>query len=132
MTTLSALHLATRSLTGAVHFLRRSKSLASILPSLLLTGLMTLVMTAVMRLMWAGFSSGFFGSWMETWITAWPIAFPVAYLAGPPIRKLAARITAPALQTVVREPGGAHHSAPRAAATNDFEVRRELTGDCNA
>lgn len=103
----SALHRsAGSSLVEAAQFVRRSQSLASMLPSLLLTGMITLVMAAVMRLVWAGLSHGFFRIWMETWLIAWPIAFPMAYLAGPFLVKLAARISAPAAKTVQFEPVG--------------------------
>lgn len=80
---------------SSVYRLRRSHSLASMLPSLLLSGVITLVMTAVMHLMWSGWTSGFFGAWMESWLTAWPIAFPVAYLSAPVLQKLATAISAP-------------------------------------
>lgn len=82
--------------TGTAQWLRRSRSLAVMLPSLLLTGVITLIVTAVMCIMWNAPAGGFFGAWMESWLTAWPIAFPVTYLIAPSVNRLAARISAPA------------------------------------
>ena len=90
-------------LGSALLRLRRSRSLASMLPALLTSGLMTLVVTAVMHVA-SGAADGFLGRWVESWLTAWPIAFPVAYLAGPALMKLAAAISAPA-RMQAREPG---------------------------
>lgn len=128
---------ARSSLVVAVQFLRRSQSLASMLPSLLLTGVITLVMTAVMRLTWAGFSHDFFQIWMETWLISWPIAFPVAYLAGPFLVKLAARISAPAVATARFEPvglalGDIEAASRRATVKNGLEVRRRLKSKADA
>src|SRR5437868_9638139 len=92
-------------LAQAVQFVRRSQSLAVMLPSLLQTGVITLVISAVMRLVWVGFDHHFFRIWMESWLTAWPITFPVAYLIGPSIVRFAARI-APAARTQTHEPAG--------------------------
>ena len=75
---------------------RRSRSLASMLPALLISGVMTFVVTAVMHFMWDGIS----GHWLESWLTAWPIAFPVAYVAGPLLTRMAAVISAPAMRAV--------------------------------
>jgi len=88
----------------AVLRLRRSRSLASMLPALLFSGLMTLVVTAVMHATSGAVADGFLGRWMESWLTAWPIAFPVAYLTGPALQRLAAAISAPA-RMQAREPG---------------------------
>lgn len=85
--------------------LRRSRSLASMLPFLLLSGVITLVMTAVMRLMWTGWNESFINVWMESWLTAWPIAFPIAYLVSPPLLKLAVYISAPAARPQPRVRG---------------------------
>jgi len=81
---------------GTVLRLRRSRSLASMLPALLFSALMTLVVTAVMQASAGVVTDGFFGRWMESWLTAWPIAFPVAYLAGTVVLRLAAVISAQA------------------------------------
>jgi hypothetical protein len=76
MTASSSLPRAAKtSLADVAQTLRRSQSLASMLPSLLLAGVITLLMSAVMRLLWAGPGHHFFGAWMETWLTTWPIAF---------------------------------------------------------
>lgn len=124
---------AKSSLVVAVQLLRRSQSLASMLPSVLLTGAITLVVTAVMRLTWAGFSHDFFQIWMESWLISWPIAFPVAYLAGPFLVKLAARISAPARTTAQFEPvglalGDIERASRRATVKNGLEVRRGPKG----
>jgi len=85
--------------------LRKSRSLASMLPALLFSGVMTLVVTAVMHAMWDGAAEGVAVRWMESWLTAWPIAFPVAYLLGPALLRLAAAISAPAAESMPRVPG---------------------------
>lgn len=113
-----------------VYRLRRSRSIASMLPSLLLSGVITLVMTAVMQVMWSGWSNGFIGVWMESWLTAWPIAFPVAYLSGPALQKLAAAISAPANRAAARTPGLAFgdiaDASARVTANNGFVILRNL------
>ncbi len=93
-------------LDQAASFVRRSRSLASMLPSLVLSGLITLVITAVMQAMGPGAAEGFFGAWMESWLIAWPIAFPVTYLAGPALFRLAARAPAAAVPMPVRRTPG--------------------------
>lgn len=113
----------------AVLRLRRSRSLASMLPALLFSGLMTLVVTAVMHAMWGVSGEGFLGRWMESWLTAWPIAFPVAYLAAPALLRLAAAISAPAVQAE-REPGLAFgdiaDASRRVTRRNRYTVLRGL------
>lgn len=76
-----------------LNLLRKSRSLASMLPSFMLSAVVTLTLTALMRLMWLGVDRHFFSAWMESWLTLWPIAFPIMYLLGSPLRKLAARIS---------------------------------------
>lgn len=137
MTVLSGMHLAKSSVVEATHFVRRSRSLASMLPSLLLTGMVTLVLVAVMRLMWMGFSDNFFRVWIESWLIAWPIAFPIAYVAGPLVVRLAARMTSPAAKAAAVKPAGLAFSdiedvSARATAKNGFKVRRNLKRDFNA
>lgn len=110
--------------------LRRSKSIASMLPFLLLSGVITLVMTAVMHLMWTGLSEGFLGVWMESWLTAWPIAFPIAYLVSPALLKFAAYISAPASRAEPRLPGLAfgdiRSASASVTATHGLTVLRNL------
>ena len=109
---------------------RRSRSLASMLPALLSSGVMTLVVTAVMHLMWAGLTDGFAGRWMESWLTAWPIAFPFAYLVVPALVRFAARIAAPAKQIKANRPGLAFGDiqavSKRVTAQYGFSVLRNL------
>ncbi len=112
-------------------FVRRSRSLASMLPSLVLSGVITLVITAVMHVMWSGAAEGVFGAWMESWLTAWPIAFPVTYLLGPSLFKLAVRApVAPARVPVKHKPGIAFGDiatiSARVTARNGFTVLRNL------
>lgn len=97
-------HPADGALGKLVLRLRRSRSLASMLPALLFSGLMTMVVTAVMHANSGAAVEGFLSRWTESWLTAWPIAFPVAYLAGPVVLRLAAVISAPA-HAPARRPG---------------------------
>jgi hypothetical protein len=111
------------------HFVRRSRSLASMLPALLLSGVITLVSTAVMQVM--GANEAMFGAWMESWLTAWPIAFPVTYLVAPSLFRLAAYLSAPAARTIiVRKRGLAFgdiaHASARVTVKNRFVVLRNL------
>lgn len=110
----------------AVLRLRRSRSLASMLPALLLSGLMTLVVTAVMHAMWGESTDGFLVRWMESWLTAWPIA----YLAGPALFRLASAISAPAAQAAMCESGLAFgdiaDASRRVTRRNGYTVLRGL------
>ncbi|WP_420475426.1 DUF2798 domain-containing protein [Noviherbaspirillum sp. ST9] len=112
-----------------VHRLRRSRSLASMLPALLFSGLMTLVVTAVMHVTSGAVVDGFVARWMESWLTAWPIAFPVAYLTGPAVLRLAAAISAPA-RMQPRHPGLAFgdiaDASRRVTRRNRYAVLRGL------
>lgn len=122
---------STSSMPGQLLYgLRRSKSLASMLPFLLLSGVITLVMTAVMRLMWTGWNEGFINVWMESWLTAWPIAFPIAYVVSPPLLKLAAYISAPAARPAPQVRGLAFGDidgvSERVTANNGLMVLRNL------
>jgi len=87
------------------HFVRHSRSLASMMPALILSGVMALVITAVMLATQAGVAEGFVGSWMESWLTAWPIAFPVTYLVGPLVGKVTASRAAATARTTLRSKG---------------------------
>ncbi|HJV87725.1 MAG TPA: DUF2798 domain-containing protein [Noviherbaspirillum sp.] len=118
-------------LEQAASFVRRSRSLSSMLPSLVLSGLITLVITAVMHVMWLGTAEGFFGAWMESWLTAWPIAFPVTYVAGPMLFRLAARAPVAVVPMPVRrEPGLAFNdildASERVSARNGLTALRGL------
>ncbi|HEV2610444.1 MAG TPA: DUF2798 domain-containing protein [Noviherbaspirillum sp.] len=134
ITTNASVTNASRSTASrAIERLRRSRSLASMLPSLLFTGALTLIMTAVMQLVWEGLTADFFSVWMTTWLTAWPIAFPVAYLIGPATSRFAARITAPARtrKPQVRQPVGLWFddiadASARATAKNGLRANHRL------
>ena len=111
-----------------VHRLRRSRSLASMLPALLFSGLMTLVVTGVMHVTSGAIADGFAARWMESWLTAWPIAFPVAYLTGPAVLRLAATISAPARMQVRQGLafGDIADASRRVSRRNGFAVLRGL------
>jgi hypothetical protein len=115
---------------AGLQFVRRSRSLASMLPALLLSGVMTLVVTAVMLLLWNGWAEHFGRMWMESWLIAWPIAFPVTYLAVPLLLKLAVAMTAPAAQGMTHTQGMAFSDigkvSERVTAAYGFTVLRDL------
>ncbi len=114
----------------SLRVMRRSRSLASMLPAVLLSGVVTLVVTAVMHLMWSGLTAHFPGLWLESWLIAWPIAFPVTYLAAPLFVKLASSLSAPAARTTPDTPGIAFNdiaaASERATAAHRLTVRRNL------
>lgn len=138
MTTLS--HRANAFNTGQdrkasilLQHLRRSRSIASMLPWLLLSGVMTLAVSAFMHTPWVDAASGsqsFLGAWMESWLIAWPIAFPVAYVAGPMLMRFAAMFSAPAEHMNARKPGlgfgDIQDASVRATAKNGLTVLRNM------
>ncbi|MGH8806912.1 MAG: DUF2798 domain-containing protein [Noviherbaspirillum sp.] len=140
MTTLSHSNPASNPLAECLHFVRRSRSLASMLPALLLSSVMTLVVTMVMHLLWYGWathgwaaqglSEHFVRMWMESWLISWSIAFPVTYLAGPLLLKLAASVLAPRAPVAPRVAGIAFNdiagASERVTAANGFTVLRNL------
>lgn len=113
-----------------VQFVRRSKSLASMLPWLLLTGIATLLVTGFVPLLWLGVGydagHGVFRRWMEAWLTTWPIAFPIAYLAGPVVARLArTSATAPASRPAGLALSDIEAASARATAKNDLNIMRK-------
>lgn len=131
-------HASASPASRAIQGLRRSRSVASMLPSLLFSGALTFIMAAVMQLGWEGPTANFFSAWMTTWLTAWPIAFPVAYLIGPATSRLAARITAPARARTpqVRRPVGLWFddiadASARATAKNGLRANHRLRDPFN-
>lgn len=122
--------LKATALKAAVYRLRRSRSIASMLPSLLLSGVITLAMTAVMHLTWGGAGRGFATAWMESWLTTWPIAFPLAYVLGPALMKVAAYISAPASRDGARTAelafGDITAVSERVTANNGLTVLRKI------
>jgi hypothetical protein len=100
----SSLPRARTPLADAAQFVRRSRSLASMLPPLLVSGIITLVTAAAMRLGLVGMDRDFFRVWMETWLTAWPFAFRAVYLAAPLLGRFAARIGVRSGKTATRRP----------------------------
>lgn len=93
MNTLSRSSAFPSLLVGGAAFLRRSRSLASMLPALLWSGLATLYVTALMHLPAFGANAGFLRLWMESWLTAWPLTFPIVYIVGSLLLKLVASLT---------------------------------------
>ncbi|SNS13404.1 Protein of unknown function [Noviherbaspirillum humi] len=104
--------------------LRRSRSLASVLPALLLTGVITLVSTAASTLL-NNAAQGFMAHWMQSWLTAWPIAFPIAWVLAPLLDRLGAGLGARATP-----PGLGWHAitsaSDKASARNGVAPRRQL------
>ncbi|KAF3996938.1 DUF2798 domain-containing protein [Glaciimonas immobilis] len=72
---------------------RKSRSLASMLPSFVLSGVVTSMTTALMPIIWHQIDAHFFRTWVESWLTLWPIVFPIMYLLHSPLRRLAAHIS---------------------------------------
>lgn len=115
---------------AVVYAVRRSRSMASMLPSLLLSGVITLAVSAVLHLTWSGAHRGFAGAWMESWLVTWPIAFPLIYLLGSVLPKLATVISAPARREETGTGGLALCDITQASAgvtaKNGFTVLRKL------
>jgi len=99
MAILLHLHIA-RSKAGCAfaklaQLLRRSRALASMLPSLSLSVMLTLTLTltltatALMCSIESGSGKDVFGVWMEAWLISWPIAFPLVYLLSLLLRRFA-------------------------------------------
>lgn len=110
--------------------LRRSRSLASMLPAFVVSGVITCVMAAIMRLltdMGPHSLEGFFGDWIEAWLTSWPIAFPITYLMGPALVRMSMRWAAPAAIPAPRYPSGlglsdAKHASDKVTTRNRLTV----------
>ncbi|RJF97249.1 DUF2798 domain-containing protein [Noviherbaspirillum saxi] len=77
-------------LVECAFFMRRSRSLASMLPAFLMSGIASLALSLVLHLPGTGFSEHLASGWLESWLTAWPIAFPVAYVGALLLRKMKA------------------------------------------
>jgi hypothetical protein len=121
-----------RKVNGLLQYVRRSRSIASMLPWMLLSGVMTLVVTAFMHAPWmdAGRSGrDFVDMWMENWLIAWAIAFPVAYMAGLLLMRLAAKFSAPAYGAGTSRHGLAFaditDASARVTAKNGLKVLRK-------
>lgn len=107
-------------------FVRRSRSIASMLPALVLSGLATLLVTALMHAPGSGPSARFGGAWMESWLIAWPIAFPIVYVLGSALLKLAASWSAPAARRAGLGFGDVADVSARVTANNGYTVLRKL------
>jgi hypothetical protein len=124
MTTLSHSTALPSLLLECASFVRRSRSIASMLPALVLSGLATLIVTGLLQ---ESESARFLGAWMESWLIAWPITFPVVYVLGSALLKLAASLSAP---SPVRHPGLGYSdvadASERVTAAHGFTVLRTL------
>ena len=104
MTTLARHRPLPSLLVECAWFVRRSRSLASMLPALLASGVVTLVYAWITHPLRGNDGAGFMRVFLENWLTAWPITFPIAYLLGSALLKLAASLNARSAAKVVRAP----------------------------
>ena len=74
-------------LVECAFFMRRSRSVASMLPAFLISGMASLVMSLVLHAAGTGGNEHLVTGWVEGWLTAWPIAFPLFYVAALCFRK---------------------------------------------
>ncbi|AVP99988.1 DUF2798 domain-containing protein [Ahniella affigens] len=70
---------------------------APILFSALLSAIMVIVVSAYVLLINQGLHAGFLSQWLISAAKTWPIAFPTVALVAPPVRRLVATLTAPAI-----------------------------------
>lgn len=75
-------------LVECAFFMRRSRSVASMLPAFLISGMASLVMSLVLHAAGTGGNEHLVTGWVEGWLTAWPIAFPLFYVAALCLRKV--------------------------------------------
>ncbi|MFC7515195.1 DUF2798 domain-containing protein [Herbaspirillum sp. GCM10030257] len=75
-------------LVECAFFVRRSRSVASMLPAFLISGMVSLVMSLVLHAAGAGGNEHLVTGWVEGWLTAWPIAFPLTYVVALSLRKM--------------------------------------------
>lgn len=89
LTTSTAQHGQLPSLlVECAFFMRRSRSVASMLPAFLISGIASLVMSLVLHAAGTGDNEHLVTGWVEGWLTAWPIAFPLFYVAALCLRKV--------------------------------------------
>lgn len=75
-------------LVECAFFMRRSRSVASMLPAFLISGMASLVMSLVLHAAGTGGNEHLVTGWVEGWLTAWPIAFPLTYVVALSLRKV--------------------------------------------
>ena len=75
-------------LVECAFFMRRSRSVASMLPAFLISGMASLVMSLVLHAAGTGSTEHLVTGWIEGWLTAWPIAFPLTYVAALSMKKV--------------------------------------------
>ena len=105
MNTLARHQLPPSLLAECAWFVRRSRSLASMLPALLASGLVTLVYTWIAHPLRGTDAEGFTRVFMENWLVAWPIAFPIAYLLGSALLKASAWLSVRTKRRAAHVPG---------------------------
>lgn len=74
-------------LVECAFFMRRSRSVASMLPAFLISGMASLLMSLVLHAAGTGGNEHLVTGWVEGWLTSWPIAFPLTYGAALCLRK---------------------------------------------
>ncbi|KRB94179.1 DUF2798 domain-containing protein [Noviherbaspirillum sp. Root189] len=75
-------------LVECAFFMRRSRSVASMLPAFLISGMASLVTSLVLHAAGTGGNEHLVTGWVEGWLTAWPIAFPLTYGVALSLRKM--------------------------------------------
>lgn len=63
---------------------------------LILSGIMTIVISGISTFLALGLSVAALSAWPVAWLTSWAIAFPTVLVVLPLVRRLVARIVAPA------------------------------------
>lgn len=125
MSTLAYSHALPPLLVECAYFVRRSRSLASMLPALLTSALVTLLFAGM-----ANPLRGEFDIALADWLVAWAIAFPVAYLLGAALRKLGMWLSAIATRNSASRQGLALSDiarvSDRATAVHRHTVLRGL------
>ena len=61
-----------------------------------LTAIMTLVISGISTLMALGVTRAALVAWPAAWLTSWVVAFPTVLVVLPLVRRLVARLVAPA------------------------------------
>lgn len=125
----AAYRSAAASILAGLSSLRRSRSLASIMPSFLASGVLTLISTAVIH--WTSAPiEGEIATWLESWLIAWGIVFPIAYIAGLSMKNIALLLTSPVEQDATLPSRSARSALPARLPTartrNSFTVLRNL------
>ena len=62
----------------------------------LLSAIMVALVSAFVLAINQGLHGGFLAQWLKSCATTWPVAFPTVTLVAPWVRRIVARVTAPA------------------------------------